>query len=132
MIIALGKDKKISESGSLEQLRGLGGYVQQLLSGREGDPNDDIRAAEESKESADIRTPPEEKITTAAEEREDKRRQVGDWTVYRYYFGSVGFFTTLAFALAGLIWAVLSTFPSKLANFALYTLSGANLPQPSG
>lgn len=126
LIIALDKDKNICESGSFEQLRSTGGYLQGLLVSYEDDANDDIAPAEPEKESDETTTPPVTKAAKEAAEQEDKRRQVGDWSVYMYYFDNVGFFATLAFVFTELVWAFLSTFPSTLINYVLWNAAESN------
>lgn len=124
LIIALDKDKNIPESGSFEQLRSSGGYVQGLLVGHGDDANNDITPAEPEKESDKTTTPSVIKSAKGAAKQEDKRRQIGDLTVYMYYFGNVGFFATLAFVFTELAWAFFSTFPSSLITCVLWNASG--------
>lgn len=44
--------------------------------------------------------------------KDDKRRQVGDSTVYRYYFGSIGKVFLLTLLALEVGWAFLESFPS--------------------
>lgn len=48
------------------------------------------------------------------EVKDDKRRQTGDSTVYKYYFGSIGTVFIVTLFVLELIWAFLQSFPSKL------------------
>ncbi|TKW50552.1 Canalicular multispecific organic anion transporter 1 [Colletotrichum tanaceti] len=62
----------------------------------------------------------QKKEAKAIEELEDKRRQLGDWSVYGYYFGSVGIVLVAIMLFLQVTWAFFSTFLTK---------SGINLHQ---
>lgn len=65
-------------------------------------------------ESGDGHTTPKvEYKAKQVESKEDKRRQLGDSTVYKYYFGSIGKFLIITLVALELVWAFLQSFPSK-------------------
>lgn len=93
----------------------MDGYVQTLTANKPIVANSDDHQDEgisESKASATI--PKAEYKAKQVEIKDDKRRQLGDSTVYKYYFSSIGtIFIVTLFALE-IIWAFLQSFPSKL------------------
>ncbi len=70
--------------------------------------SDDIETAEESGQSAK---------KPATHMPHDIRRQTGDFTVYKYFFGHVGRTFTIGFFIVEIIWAFLSTFPTVWLNW---------------
>ncbi|PTB80416.1 P-loop containing nucleoside triphosphate hydrolase protein [Trichoderma longibrachiatum ATCC 18648] len=118
LIIALGRDGKITEQGNLAQLQATGGYVQTLIASKHtvGDPDagrDGILL-----ESGDGHTTPKvEYKAKQVESKEDKRRQLGDSTVYKYYFGSIGKFLIITLVALELVWAFLQSFPTVWLKF---------------
>jgi hypothetical protein len=114
LIIALGRDGKIIEQGSLGQLESAEGYVQSLMASKSTVVNTGVHQDEDISESkANVTLPKVEYKAKQVEIKDDKRRQVGDSTVYKYYFGSIG--TVFLITLLGLeiVWAFLQSFPSK-------------------
>ncbi|KAJ3942687.1 uncharacterized protein N0V96_006906 [Colletotrichum fioriniae] len=69
---------------------------------------------------------PVEKSTKVLKDQEDKRRQLGDWSVYGYYFGSVGAFLVAILMVLEVTWAFFSTFPTVWLKF--WTDSQADSP----
>ncbi|TIC95348.1 ABC transporter C family member 8 [Colletotrichum higginsianum] len=67
-----------------------------------------------------------ERKTKAVEEQDDKRRQLGDWSVYGYYFGSVGTVLVAIMLFLQVTWAFFSTFPTIWLKF----WTDANLEAP--
>jgi len=111
-IIALDSTGRIAVQGSFEQLRFSGGYVESLAaeskSQNESEENERvIPAAAVPLFSAEI-----EDLDTIAEEL---GRQTGDFGVYKYYFGSVGWRQTAIFL--GL--AMLNGTSSKMTEFLI-------------
>lgn len=45
--------------------------------------------------------------------KDDKRRQLGDSTVYKYYFSSIGAVSIIVMFALEIVWAFLQSFPSK-------------------
>lgn len=114
LIIALGREGKIVEQGSFSQLLASDGYVQSLTAKRAIAPNPEVHQDEVISESRAEATAP--KVAYKAKQveiKDDKRRQLGDSTVYKYYFGSIGpIFIIILFSLE-IVWAFLQSFPSK-------------------
>ncbi|PTB70684.1 P-loop containing nucleoside triphosphate hydrolase protein [Trichoderma citrinoviride] len=113
LIIALGHEK-ITEQGSLAQLQATGGYVQTLTAdkpiGRTSDSGQD-EIFSQSRDSEP--TPKMEYKAKQVEVKEDKRRQLGDSTVYKYYFGSIGTFFITTLLVIEVVWAFLQSFPNS-------------------
>ncbi|RFU74209.1 hypothetical protein TARUN_8040 [Trichoderma arundinaceum] len=130
LIIALGRDGKITEQGSLGQLLATDGYVQTLMANKTTVSNTEIHQDEGISESkAGITSPKVEYKAKEVEIKEDKRRQRGDSTVYKYYFGSIGtVFIIVLFALE-IVWAFLQSFPTVWLKFWTDSISrGDNRP----
>jgi hypothetical protein len=56
------------------------------------------------------------KIAKEVIEQEDRRRQLGDATVYKYYFSSVGTVLVVLMIVFELLWTFFSTFPSTCSR----------------
>ncbi|KAF4462606.1 Multidrug resistance-associated 1 [Fusarium albosuccineum] len=115
-IICLDKNGSISEQGSYDKLKTTTGYVQTLP-----------REIDASPTSTTSERPTEEEVSvdgsmpqadcSSGHEQQDVRRQLGDSTVYRYYFSSIGggfLFTLLALEI---VWAFLESFPTIWLKF---------------
>lgn len=114
-IIALGREGKITEQGSFERLSVADGYVQALMASRSIVASTDASQDERISEIADEASVPKvEYKAKQVEVKDDKRRQTGDSTVYKYYFGSIGTVFIVTLFVLELIWAFLQSFPSKL------------------
>ena len=113
LIIALGKDGVMTEQGSFTDLSHSGGYVEELLRNHadlstHSESSPSVAAVES--ELAGKKAPGSAK---AVAKPEDKRRQLGDITVYRYYFGSIGTVFLVVLILLELLAAFFSTYPSE-------------------
>ena len=121
------EDGIISEQGSYSILSTAGGYTQTLVKGRQqhkssssseaaDDKGENVTADEETK--AVIAKARKQYQMKEEAKNTDKRRQLGDRSVYKYYFGSIGM--TYALTLVGLEfgWAFLEAFPSKFTSTA--------------
>ncbi|KAL0933172.1 ABC multidrug transporter [Colletotrichum truncatum] len=113
-IIAL-EDGKIIETGTFEDCRKADGFVRSLTTREaysidgEDEPKDlDVEASNE--------LPAREKTKVTAEP-EDMRRQLGDWSVYSYFFGSIGAIFLAIMLFLQIIWAFFSTFPTVWLKF---------------
>lgn len=97
--------------GTFEDLRRTDHYVQTLL--KNSNLPASILDEEVVEDNENEEEPKPSHQTTAVEDDDDERRQVGDRTVYRYYFGSIGkpFFVSLL--TIEIIWAFLESFPSS-------------------
>ncbi|KAL9488539.1 hypothetical protein ACSS6W_000816 [Trichoderma asperelloides] len=114
-IIALGREGKITEQGSFERLSVADGYVQALMASRSIVASTDASQDERISEIADEASVPKvEYKAKQVEVKDDKRRQTGDSTVYKYYFGSIGTVFIVTLFVLELIWAFLQSFPSTL------------------
>lgn len=111
MIIAL-ESGKVVEKGNFEDCRKARGYVSSLVSTSTEEQDESTPEPEEVADgtASDV---PVEKSTKVLKDQDDKRRQLGDWSVYGYYFGSVGASLVAILMVLEVTWAFLSTFPSK-------------------
>ncbi|KAM0261709.1 hypothetical protein ACHAQJ_002161 [Trichoderma viride] len=118
LIIALGRDGKITEQGSPRQLLAANGYAQSLMTKKSIVANSSVHQDEGISESkANVTLPKAEYKAKQVQVKDDKRRQLGDSTVYNYYFGSIGsIFIVTLFALE-IVWAFLQSFPTVWLEF---------------
>lgn len=100
------------EQGGFEDLRRTSPNVQDLLEKHTGassltqeDEMEEVQTDDVAKSAA------KDKV---AEEQEDQRRQLGDRTVYRYYFGAIGKTFLITLLVLEITWAFLESFPSSL------------------
>ena len=105
-IAALGKDSKIAQQGSFEELREQEGYVKNLLLGTE-------QSTSETKPTA---TAVQEKKKPAikgvtANDVSDLTRKTGDIAVYKYYFQSVSVFGIFCFIGSTALFVFTQFFP---------------------
>ncbi|KAK6224641.1 abc multidrug transporter [Colletotrichum tabaci] len=115
MIVTLG-DGKIAEMGSFEKCRNADGYVGNLVASGPLSRDEDKAQQEKTANDTTSQVMPERKAK-AVEEQEDKRRQLGDWSVYGYYFGSVGTVLVAIMLFLQVTWAFFSTFPTIWLKF---------------
>jgi hypothetical protein len=114
-IIALGREGKITEQGSFERLFTTDGYVQSLMANKSIVSVTDAHQDEIiSVSAAEASVPKVEYKAKQVEVKDDKRRQTGDSTVYKYYFGSIGTVFLVTLLVLEVVWAFLQSFPSKL------------------
>lgn len=98
--------------GTFDELRDADGYLQTLMK----DETNTTTSKEETKVNVDEQdgSPKPEYKAKAAKDQDDKRRQLGDRTVYAYYFSTMGVpFLVLLFFLE-LGWGFLENFGSAL------------------
>ncbi|KAK2037213.1 multidrug resistance-like protein [Colletotrichum somersetense] len=124
MIITL-QDGKIAEMGSLEDCQNTAGYVSSLVTSGSNDEDGDIIHGETAADETAYQVPAK-KTTKIIPEEEDKRRQLGDWSVYGYYFGTVGALLVVIMLFLQITWAFFSTFPTVWLNF--WTDANAEAP----
>ncbi|KAF4778786.1 hypothetical protein HER10_EVM0010424 [Colletotrichum scovillei] len=124
MIIAL-ESGKVVEKGNFEDCRKARGYVSSLVSTSTEEQDESTPEPEEVADgtASDV---PVEKSTKVLKDQDDKRRQLGDWSVYGYYFGSVGASLVAILMVLEVTWAFLSTFPTVWLKF--WTDSQAESP----
>ncbi|KAL7963372.1 P-loop containing nucleoside triphosphate hydrolase protein [Trichoderma compactum] len=126
LIIVLGREGKIIEQGSFSQLLASDGYVRNLTAKRAIAPNPEVQQDEVISESrAGASTPKVEYKAKQVEIKDDKRRQLGDSTVYKYYFGSIGPIFIIILLSLEIVWAFLQSFPNS--NSQGHTRSGLYL-----
>ncbi|UKZ85058.1 uncharacterized protein TrAFT101_000933 [Trichoderma asperellum] len=117
-IIALGREGKITEQGSFERLSVADGYVRALMASKSIVASTDASQDEKISEIADQASVPKvEYKAKQVEVKHDKRRQTGDSTVYKYYFGSIGTVFIVTLFVLELIWAFLQSFPTVWLEF---------------
>ncbi|KAK1544257.1 hypothetical protein CPAR01_04890 [Colletotrichum paranaense] len=124
MIIAL-ESGKVVEKGNFEDCRKAGGYVSSLISTNTEEQDESIPESEELADGT-VRDAPVEKSAKVLKDQDDKRRQLGDWSVYGYYFGSVGAALVAVLMVLEVTWAFFSTFPTVWLKF--WTDSQAESP----
>ncbi|KAK1728937.1 ABC transporter [Colletotrichum acutatum] len=124
MIIAL-QNGKVVEKGGFDDCRKAGGYVSSLISANTEDQDESTPESEKlvDRTGSDALV---EKNAKALKEQYDKRRQLGDWSVYGYYFGSVGASLVAVLMVLEVTWAFFSTFPTVWLKF--WTDSQAESP----
>ncbi|KAI5463411.1 P-loop containing nucleoside triphosphate hydrolase protein [Mariannaea sp. PMI_226] len=114
-IICLGTDGTISEQESFHHLNKSGTYTQNLLA-------DDSNHSSDSKQDPDQTDEQPDRTTNSKTQRTqngdaDKRRQLGDKTVYSFYFGSIGYAFLGILLTLEVAWAFLQSFPVVWLNF---------------
>jgi ATP-binding cassette subfamily C (CFTR/MRP) protein 1 len=120
------RDGRITESGTFAQLRCSGGYVQSLLqnsdTGTSSDDDesldkdaDEVAVEEEvaKKKQQQQQQQQQHKANESKDDSDDARRQLGDGTVYRSYFDSVGVKYVVILLLLEVVWGFLQSFPSE-------------------
>jgi ATP-binding cassette, subfamily C (CFTR/MRP), member 1 len=108
-IVALGRNGEVMEQGTFDQLSSKDGYVQSLS----------IKEADASSPTTDIESEPASSILGSNLEMPldcnitASSRQLGDMTVYWYYFKATGLISALIFLIAELIFTTLEYFPCE-------------------
>ncbi|KAN0096080.1 putative ATP-binding cassette transporter [Hyaloscypha variabilis] len=95
-IISLDANGRISEQGSFEQLKGSGGYVENLAIRRKYEPDATATSGEEiALPTVGAKSAVERLATQVKAEDEDLSRPIGEWSTYKYYFASIGWTRSL-------------------------------------
>ncbi|KAK1635152.1 P-loop containing nucleoside triphosphate hydrolase protein [Colletotrichum phormii] len=115
MIIAL-ESGKIAEKGSFGDCLHAKGYVSSLISSN-AEKQDESSPQPEEPAGRTTSDDPIEKRAKTVKQQDDKRRQLGDWSVYGYYFGSVGASLVAVLMVLEVTWAFFSTFPTVWLKF---------------
>ncbi|KAF2495596.1 putative multidrug resistance protein [Lophium mytilinum] len=124
-IIALGTNGRIIEQGTFDELNVADGYVRSFcLKSRVQRPADEITPTDAT--TSDASNPPKKNEPKSAAAG-DKARQLGDWSIYRYYFQTIGWKLTCVFFLLEICWAFFSTFPTIWLKW----YSDSNAAQPN-
>ncbi|KAJ3488621.1 hypothetical protein NLG97_g6170 [Lecanicillium saksenae] len=113
ILIALNGDGGIGEIGPYQDLKTANGYTQTLVHANDSDTGPSA-SSEQSQQATSVK---KEHKAKESKETEDKRRQLGDKTVYSYYFGSVGIVFVATLLVLEIGWAFLQTFPTVWLNF---------------
>ncbi|KAJ0353305.1 hypothetical protein COL154_003366 [Colletotrichum chrysophilum] len=108
------KQRIVLEIGTFAECLESDGYVKSLAT-LEAGSGDEVTSSEPPIDTSSNTTGKEAAKTAA--ETEDKRRQLGDWSVYNYYFGSVGAILVAVMLLLQMSWAFFSTFPTVWLKF---------------
>lgn len=109
------KDGTVSENGTFDELLRSSGYIKDIY--QQPTPNDDqetIESISSVEETVKQQGQPKGQGTEAPG---DKRRQRGDFTVYRFFFGQIGLWLTVAMLVVEISWAFLENFPSKALSY---------------
>jgi len=107
------KEGHICEQGAFRDLVKSGGYVSSLHSKHTDRSDEDDRISPEEDNSQGLDNEAKKPKVAATTDKEDKRRQHGDWSVYTFFFRSLGPWFTLCLLVTECISAFFSTFPSK-------------------
>ncbi|KAM5484573.1 hypothetical protein MaudMau93_005792 [Microsporum audouinii] len=113
-ILALGNGTVI-EQGSFDRLMACQGYVQRL--GLKGSSDSDI-SSEKIISKKDVREAKPEPLHTTTTNTSspppdtDETRKIGDATVYRHYFKSMGIFLALCSLFFATLWGFFTNFPT--------------------
>ncbi|KPM35071.1 ABC transporter C family member 3 [Neonectria ditissima] len=116
LILCLKGDGSLSEQGTFEQLRDSGGDMQTLIQENSRYQSLNHREIVELEEDVDS-TVVNSRVKPSEAQELDKRRQIGDRTVYRYYFSSIGYPFLWALLALEVIWAFLESFPTIWLKF---------------
>ncbi|KAF2808068.1 P-loop containing nucleoside triphosphate hydrolase protein [Mytilinidion resinicola] len=109
-IIALGTNGRITEQGTFDEMNAADGYVRSFcLKNRDEGPADEITPADADTTIASTSALKKDSKSAVAG---NKTRQLGDWSVYCYYFQAIGWKLTCVFFLLEICWAFFSTFPT--------------------
>lgn len=106
-IIALGPGGNIVEQGTFARLNAAKGYVKSFAVQKSThkheatEPRGKLRIGSES-------------ASSLVDAMDDKKRQLGEFSVYRYYFHTVGRLSTTIFFTIALIYGFLFAFPCEL------------------
>lgn len=123
-IVALGKDGRIAEQGTFAELNTRdGSYVQSFA----------LQQAARGLEEKETEPVGIYKLGTnqaaTGDTVGDKSRQMGDFSVYKYYFAATGRPAMIIFWSLEVIWAFLETFPSVWLKW--WSSSTTNNENPS-
>jgi ATP-binding cassette subfamily C (CFTR/MRP) protein 1 len=110
-IIALDSTGHIAEQGSFSHLRNARGYIQSLTT-RAKSQDEDITQVPIEETGAKPLALEAEEIELA---EEDLNRQTGDFAVYKYYLGSIGWLTSVFFLGLCILFGV----SNKMTEFLL-------------
>lgn len=87
-IISLDATGRITEQGSLHELRGAGGYVKGLETGHKYESDSDVIGI--SAKEIPVESPNSGAEQKKKAEQDELNRPIGEWSTYKYYFASIG------------------------------------------
>ncbi|KAF2012008.1 multidrug resistance-like protein [Aaosphaeria arxii CBS 175.79] len=126
-VVALSKDGTVAEQGNFQSLNQKNGYVHKFYqeqSKEQSDIVEDLPLNDRNTTSTGMLQP----IAVSNEESlDDKSRQLGDWSVYKYYFRTVGMPATFVFVSLACGWAFLTAFPTVWLKW----YADANIREPN-
>lgn len=112
-VVSLDSSGHISEQGSFAQLKTSGGYVQNLTTKLRTNSDSGVK---EQPELATLNAPAFKiEVNEHEAQAEELNRQTGDFSVYKYYFASIGWKRTLVFSMFVVLYGV----ASKMTEFLL-------------
>jgi ATP-binding cassette subfamily C (CFTR/MRP) protein 1 len=112
-VVSLDSSGHISEQGQFGQLKTSGGYVQNLTTKLRTNSDSGVK---EQPEVATLHAPAFKiEVNEHVAQAEELNRQTGDFSVYKYYFASIGWKRTLVFAMFVVLYGV----ASKMTEFLL-------------
>lgn len=114
-ILSLNSTGQQCELGSFEELRSSGGYVEGLFQSGKIDLTVTLPLPDLSIEHSGPRreVPREKKVKLDINTSQDKSRQLGDWSTYRFYASSLGWWTGIVFTVLQFGYGFLMVFPSE-------------------
>ncbi|KAF4977469.1 hypothetical protein FZEAL_6033 [Fusarium zealandicum] len=114
-ILSLDQSGRVSEQGTFNDVKAASGYTQSLLKNI-SDTAEPVASDESTEDDYAVEkaTSPAER---ASEPSKDSRRQLGDSTVYRYYFSSIGGIFLVTLLALEVIWAFFESFPTIWLKF---------------
>ncbi|KAL9109116.1 MAG: hypothetical protein Q9227_006207 [Pyrenula ochraceoflavens] len=110
-IIALGKDGAIIEQGDFQTLNSKDGYVRSLCV-RHADDIKDKQEVQLNQTKEQVKNGTRRKPTTKSRPPDDRKRQLGDTSVYHFYFQALGRPITIVFLFWQICWAFFQAFPT--------------------
>lgn len=115
-IIALDSDGSIAEQGTLEELERSGGYVA-LLKARYRTDNSDSEPTTQQMQAVTMALAGPEEVDRIDTVEKELTRQSGDLSLYRYYFGSVHWASTVVWMTSFVLSGVSVKLSEYLINF---------------
>lgn len=112
-IIALGPEGKIERQGTFDALNAEGGYLSRfgLESNKEQLSSDS--ASSDTRDEGKINGPLTQGEPLLPKSMDDGARRLGDRSVYKYYFKTIGLPNTILFFFLLLLWVVMLKLPGK-------------------
>ncbi|KAF9875583.1 ABC multidrug transporter [Colletotrichum karsti] len=129
-IVALGSDSTVVEQGSFAKLKSNGKYIQSLKIQESKEASKDADREDTDKPAPVPVAATKAKDAKLAEEK-DKARQLGDFAVYKHWFGTMGKWVLAAFLFWDIIYGITSAYPNVWLKFWSEDIASTN-PEHSG